>query len=181
MRIHKPILLLVIMVVLEDFGGSAIWLGTNMSSSMRGRLRKGHFRALQTCRLESLGITVTQNIADNKNIEHVIVPHVDISLTLSTLNNKADWQQKTVHFSGKLSVPAMGLLCLWQSRFVGMWQCYCWGATGSCVANGMIVICGKPGALSLAHLSQWMLRNHVAFYCNWVLGPQIVILYQNTL
>lgn len=65
---------------------------------------------------------VTHNIADNRNIAHIIVPDLDICLTPSTLNNKAYSEQRTVHFSGKLSVPAIGLMCLWAKLL-------CWDVT----------------------------------------------------
>lgn len=65
---------------------------------------------------------VTPSVADNKNIAHVIVPDLAVSLTPSTLNNKADSEQRTVHFSGTLSVPAIGLMCLWAKPL-------CWDVT----------------------------------------------------
>lgn len=97
---------------------------------------------------------VTHSVADNKNTAHIIVLDLVISLTPPTVNNKANSEQRTVHFSGTLSVPAIGLMCLWAKPL-------CWGVTmlpqgaigESCVANEMIVSCGKPVALPLAHLS----------------------------
>lgn len=65
---------------------------------------------------------VTHSVADNKNITHIVVPDLVISLTPSTLNNKADSEQRTVHFSGTLSVPAIGLMCPWAKPL-------CWGVT----------------------------------------------------
>lgn len=89
---------------------------------------------------------VTRNIADNKNIAHIIVPDLDISLTPLTLNNEAERTEDSA-FLRDLSVPAVGLMCLWAKPL-------CWdvtmlplGSHGALRGQWDIVVCGKPVAL----------------------------------
>lgn len=70
-------------------------------------------------------------------------------------------------FPGKPQCQPSGV---WEWRFVVVWQCHCRGAVRSCLANGLIVICGKAVPLAPAYLNHCALWNQAAFCYKWAQG-----------